>query len=278
MYHRLIQRYNADLNRKRTQDLDTICNNTPIFCETPARYSEYKVDNVLDRVFTASNNKIEHEIEVDIKCDSGLVEMKDRETVDFSQFVIDDIRSASPCRSHSCLFDNSPSSFVSTINSYHATAPVLLPSNTANDFKNSPRIVTPRLYTSNGTEDSQNISGDQQHGQRAVSDAPRQTCSEPMEAEWPHSSFTAPQQTPSQTSTNFKSRENFLARNRHAAHKCRQKRKTRVAHLLEREQLVTENSIKLLHETEKIKEELKGLRSIAADHYNSLENIWTEAI
>jgi hypothetical protein len=197
------------MNRKRTQDLDTTGNSTPIFCETPARHSEYKVDNVLDRVFTASNNKIEHEIEVDIKCDSGLVEMTDGETVDFSQFVIDDIRSASCCRSHSCLFDNPPSSFVSTINSYHATAPGLLPSNTANDFKKSSQIVTPRLYTSKGTEGSQNISGDQQHGQRGVPDAPRQICSEPREAEWPPSSFMVPQQTPSQTSTNFKSHSSF---------------------------------------------------------------------
>jgi hypothetical protein len=190
------------MNRKRTQDLDTIGNSTPIFYETPAIRSEYKVDNVFDRVFRASNTKVEHEIEVDIKCDSELVEMTDAETLDFSQVVNDDIRSAGFCRSPSCLFDNSPSDFVSNINSYHATTPGLLSSNTANGVKPFSRIATPRLYTGKEmeTNDSQNISGDHQHGQSGLSEAPRQLCPEPIEAEWPPSLSMVNQQTPLQTS------------------------------------------------------------------------------
>lgn len=292
------------------------------------------MDNVFDR---GSNTKVEHEIEVDIKCDSELVEMTDVETLDFSQFVNDDIRSAGFCRSPSCLFDNSPSDFVSTINSYHATTPGLLSLNTANDVKPFSRIATPCLYTGKemGTNDSQNISGDHQHGQSGLSEAPRQLCPEPIEAECPPSSSTVNQQTPLQTSTDFRSfssfspanppakllkgapildepsqnistsnrqckngvnsgriqkllakkgrgsrkvrsyakeevaakRDDFLARNRQTAYKCREKRKAWVTHLVEREEFFTKNNAQLPYEIEKIRLELKDLRAIAVEHY-----------
>jgi hypothetical protein len=163
------------MNRKRAQILDPI---TPIFLEVSAGHSEYKVDNVFDGAFSANNAKVEREIEENIKCDSKLVEMTDAETLDFSQFVNeemadtgifdfsqvvnDDLRPTYFRRSLPYLFDIYPSKIPSPINSYQATTPSLLSSNTANDFERSLQIATPRLSTGKETEtkDSQNIPRD----------------------------------------------------------------------------------------------------------------------
>lgn len=64
--------------------------------------------------------------------------------------------------------------------------------------------------------------------------------------------------------------DDFLARNRQAAYKCREKKKTLVAlvaHLLEREEFFAKNNAQLPYEIEQIEQELKGLRAIAIEHY-----------
>jgi hypothetical protein len=76
--------FKADTNPKRAQTLDAI---TPISHEVSAGHIKYKVDNVFDGAFSASNAKVEREIEENIKYDSKLVEITDAEILDFSQFV-----------------------------------------------------------------------------------------------------------------------------------------------------------------------------------------------
>jgi hypothetical protein len=62
-------------------------------------------------------------------------------------------------------------------------------------------------------------------------------------------------------------REGQLLRNRQAAHKCREDKKTQVSDLLRREEFSIRNNAKLTYEIEQTMLELRGLRAIATEHY-----------
>jgi bZIP transcription factor len=62
-------------------------------------------------------------------------------------------------------------------------------------------------------------------------------------------------------------REGYLLRNRQAANKCREKKKTWVSELLKREEFFIRNNAKLPYEIEQTMLELRSLRAIAVEHY-----------
>jgi hypothetical protein len=67
-------------------------------------------------------------------------------------------------------------------------------------------------------------------------------------------------------------REKFLDRNRRAAQKCRQNKKTWVRDLLERAEFFATNKAKQPYKIELIKLELEGLKAIAVEHYRVCPN------
>jgi hypothetical protein len=149
------------MSLKRKQILDAIGTTTPIFHEIAEGHSEDERDNVFDEAFRASNAKVERETKENTKRGLTMVEMTDIETFDFSQSLNGDIRPSSRCRSLSRFFDISSPNTASPSNSFDATTPSLLSSNTTSDFGSYSQIATLRLYTGkeSGTEGSQNIPG-----------------------------------------------------------------------------------------------------------------------
>jgi hypothetical protein len=67
-------------------------------------------------------------------------------------------------------------------------------------------------------------------------------------------------------------REAYLLKNRQAAHECRERRKTRVAGLVERAEFFTADNTKLPYEIVQTMLELEGLRAIAVEHYRVCPN------
>jgi hypothetical protein len=61
-------------------------------------------------------------------------------------------------------------------------------------------------------------------------------------------------------------REKYLRRNRQAAHKCRENKKTYVTGLLARAKLITISNAKLRHDIVQTMLELEGLKTIAIKH------------
>ena len=61
-------------------------------------------------------------------------------------------------------------------------------------------------------------------------------------------------------------RNKYLMRNRRAAHKCRDNKKSQMIELLRREEFFTANNAALLYEIAQTKLELRGLRTIAGEH------------
>jgi bZIP transcription factor len=169
------------MSLKRKQILDDIGRTTPIFHKIAEGYTEDEGDNVFDEAFRASTAKVEREIQKNIKHGLTMVEMTGTKTFDFSQFLNDDMPPSGPYRSLSQFFNISTPDIASPSNSFDATTPILLSSNTSSDVGSSSQIATLHLYTGNetGTKGSQNILGDHyQHTQSDLSERPRLLCHE----------------------------------------------------------------------------------------------------
>lgn len=67
-------------------------------------------------------------------------------------------------------------------------------------------------------------------------------------------------------------RERYLLRNRQAAHKCRENKKTLVTGLLERAKLFTASNAKLPHDIVQTMLELESLKTVAIEHYRVCPN------
>jgi hypothetical protein len=67
-------------------------------------------------------------------------------------------------------------------------------------------------------------------------------------------------------------RDTFLGRNRQAAQRCRQNKKTWIMDLLERSESSATNNTKVAYEIELAKLELEGLRAMAVEHYRVCPN------
>jgi hypothetical protein len=191
------------MSLKRKQILDAIGRTTPKFHKIAEGHSEDEGDNVFDKAFRASNAKVEREIKENTKHGLTIVEMTSIQTFDFSQFLNSDIRPSGSYQSLSRFFNISTLDIPSPPNSFDATTPSLLSSNTTSDFGSSPQIATLRLYTGKeiGTEGAQNIPGDHyQHRQSDLSNGPRLLY---HESEFhPSLPFAVNQQTGPQTPAN----------------------------------------------------------------------------